>query len=278
MLKKNNLTQILLLSLLTLVLGGCSSVEISSQDLAAAENAPRIYLGLVTIREPELYEAKVAHYHIPNPGITLPGRIMGLGLKAALTGADKISLNYNFTKMLRNQKFSISQQLTEDIKKELTQVGYEVFDAPADDHRHASEFRGGGCLVDPPKSEPCADYYLHLVIDFAGYISLSHGQPFVPLLSTRLQLVSTSGTPHKTPLEENWLVGATDAPPSIYKVLYSATITYGGPVPVAGPTDVVADARYSLRNADDLDQATLIIKGLTAASHSVAERIAHNLK
>lgn len=256
---------------------GCSSFQISQQELDEAAAASRTNLGLVTIREPEIYEAKIIQYNIPNLALTIPGRVSAMGLIKAIKTVDQANLNYNLTSTIRDKNFSIAEQLSDDLKTELSKIGYQVLDAPAEDHRHASEFRGGGCLVNPPTTEPCSDYFLHIVIDYAGYTSFSHSQPFVPLMSVRLQLVSTTGLAHKTPVQENWHEGqAHEQGP--YKVLYSATFTYGGPVPVSGPTDAVADPGLAIRSMDDLDQSDKVIRGLKAASAAIAEKVAYNMR
>lgn len=256
---------------------GCTSQEKRNQLLAKAAEAPRFRIGLVTIQEPKLYQTKVLHYRIPNPTVTLPGRVASFGMISAAKGLDTLALNYNLTQLLKDQDFVISQRLTEQLKNELATVGYEVLDAPLRDHRHASNFRGGFCLNEAPSSEPCANYFLHVVIDFAGYIAPTQAQAFVPLLQLRVQLISVTGE-NDFPQLSNDQFGVTGTTDTTFKLIYAATFTYGGIVPVTGPTDVLASPEFALRNSDELRNHQRIITGLYEGADKLAKQIAVNLQ
>lgn len=268
---------LILLSLGALLTACTTTTKDQELLLTQAKDAPAFRIGLVTIKEPDLYEAKIFQYYLPNPTVTLPGRVASLGMLSAAKGLDKFALNYNFTKMLKSREFDISRHLTEEIKKELEKVGYEVVDAPVSDHRHASEFRGGFCLNDPPMSQPCSNYFLHVVIDFAGYTAFTQGQAFVPMMLLRLQLISVTGESIIPVFSDDQLL-TENAVNDSFKLIYAATFTYGGLVPVDGPTDVVASPTFALRNRNDLDNHQRIISGLEDASRNLAERIALNLR
>lgn len=254
----------------------CSSALKRPQQIADAAAAPRFRIALVTIQEPLFYQAKILHYRIPNPTVTLPGRISSFGLISAAKGLDVLAHNYNLSQMLHEQNFALSQYLALQVKKELARVGYDVVDAPLADHRHASEFRGGFCLNEPPTSEPCANYYLHVVIDFAGYIASTQGQPFVPLLRLRVQLISVTGQNElpQLSMQQYGVKNIDDA----FKLIYAATFTYGGLVPVEGPTDALALPEFALRDDEALLQAQRIMAGLQDGANQLAKKIASNLQ
>ena len=258
-------------------LPACSSREIDPQVLEQAKEAPRFRMGLVTISEPTLYEAKVVQYRIPNPTVTIPGRVSSLGMIAVLKNVDKMAGNYNLTGMLHEQGYAISESLSSKLKQELKQVGYDVVNAPLEDHRHASNFRGGFCLNNPPLSEPCSNYFLHVVIDFAGYTAAFSTEPFVPLLQIRVQVISVTGNDELS-LPTITQLDFANQEQKLYKLIYAATFTYGGLVPVDGPTDVIGSAKFALRGSNDLDNHQRIIAGLEDASKKLAKRVALNLR
>ncbi|MBL4606928.1 MAG: hypothetical protein JKY01_03755, partial [Pseudomonadales bacterium] len=171
--------------------------------------------------------------------------------------------------------FSISKSLSDQLKGELTKVGYEVVDTPVKDHRHASNFRGGFCLNEPAMSEPCSNYFLHVVVDFAGYTAFTLRQPFVPMLQLRVQLISVTGDADIPVISDSQMTANSEG---AFKLIYAATFTYGGLVPVEGPTDVPYNPRFSLRGSNDLDNASRIIAGLEEASQKLAAQIAQNLR
>jgi len=251
---------------------GCSNTGIESQMLEQAKTAPPFRIGLVTIQEPRLYEAKVFQYRIPNPTLTIPGRVGGMGMLAAGKGLDKLAANYNFTGMLKENDFRLSESLSTQLREELEQVGYEVVDTPVNDHRHASDFRGGFCLNEPVMSEPCANYFLHVVVDFAGYTAFTLGQPYVPMLKLRVRLISVTGD---SSISDSDFTAQEEG---TFKLIYAATFIYGGIVPVDGPTDVPFSPKFALRGRNDLDNSKRIIAGLEDASQKLAKRIAMNLQ
>ena len=263
------------LAILIGLITGCGSVGNEAELLEKAKTAPRFRIGMLTIQEPKLYEAKIIQYRIPNPTVTLPGRVASIGMISAYKGLDTLASNYNLTEMLREKDFSISHSLAVQIKKELKGVGYEVVDTPVEDHRHASDFRGGFCLNAPPMSEPCANYFLHVVVDFVGYTAFTQGQPFVPMLQLRVQLISVTGDDDLSAISEESLSAELDRS---FKLIYAATFTYGGLVPVEGPTDVPFSPKFALRGRNDLDNSNRIIAGLDEAAKKLAKQISLNLR
>ena len=266
-----------LLGLLLLIglASGCSNTGVENQILEQAKTAPHFRIGMVTIREPTLYEAKVFQYGIPNPTITIPGRVASMGMIAAGKGLDKLAANYNFTGMLKENDFRLSDSLSAQLREELEKVGYEVVDTPVNDHRHASDFRGGFCLNAPVMSEPCSNYFLHVVVDFAGYTAFTLGQPYVPMLQLRVRLISVTGDNAISAISDSDFIAQEEG---IFKLIYAATFTYGGIVQVDGPTDVPFSPKFTLRGRNDLDNSKRIIAGLEDASQKLAKRIAMNLQ
>ncbi|MBV1869691.1 MAG: hypothetical protein KUG76_02190 [Gammaproteobacteria bacterium] len=266
------------LSLIGLTIGlasGCSNAGLENQILEQAKTAPQFRIGMVTIKEPKLYEAKVFQYRIPNPTITIPGRVASMGMISAGKGLDKLAANYNFTEMLKENDFRLSERLSTQLRAELEKVGYEVVDTPVNDHRHASDFRGGFCLNAPVMSEPCSNYFLHVVVDFAGYTAFTLGQPYVPMLQLRVRLISVTGESAISAISDTDFITQEEG---AFKLIYAATFTYGGAVPVDGPTDVPFSPKFALRGRNDLDNSKRIMAGLEDASQELAKRIAMNLQ
>lgn len=243
--------------------------------LEQAKAAPHFRVGLVTIQEPKLYEAKVFQYRIPNPAFTIPGRVASMGMITAGKGLDKLAANYNFTSMLNENNYHLSESLSTQLREELEKVGYEVVDTPVNDHRHASDFRGGFCLNEPVMSEPCSNYFLHVVVDFAGYTAFTLGQPYVPMLQLRVRLISVTGDSSISVIPDSDFTAQEEG---AFKLIYAATFTYGGIVPVDGPTDVPFSPEFALRGRNDLDNSKRVIAGLEDASQKLAKRIAMNLQ
>lgn len=268
----NHLGCVLLVGLLV---PGCSNTGIKTRMLEQAKAAPHFRIGLVTIEEPKLYEAKVFQYRISNPAITIPGRVASMGMITAGKGLDKLAANYNFTGMLKENDFRLSENLSAQLRDELEKVGYEVVEAPVNDHRHASDFRGGFCLNEPVMSEPCSNYFLHVVVDFAGYTAFTLGQPYVPMLQLRVRLISVTGDSSISAISDSDFTAQEEG---TFKLIYAATFTYGGIVPVDGPTDVPFSPKFALRGRNDLDNSKRIVAGLEDASQKLAKRIAMNLQ
>ena len=262
-------------ALLIGLVSGCSNTGIESQMLEQAKAAPHFRVGLVTIQEPKLYEAKVFQYRIPNPAFTIPGRVASMGMITAGKGLDKLAANYNFTSMLNENNYHLSESLSTQLREELEKVGYEVVDTPVNDHRHASDFRGGFCLNEPVMSEPCSNYFLHVVVDFAGYTAFTLGQPYVPMLQLRVRLISVTGDSSISAISDSDFTAQDEG---VFKLIYAATFTYGGIVPVDGPTDVPFSPEFALRGRNDLDNSKRVIAGLEDASQKLAKRIAMNLQ
>lgn len=257
-----------------------SSSNLPLEQVEKARQAGPTRIGLLTIAEPLLYEVGVLTYDLPNVGFTLPGRVVGMSVGALTIGLDKAKHNRQFTSSVHKQGFKVSEELTTQISKMLEQVGYEVIAAPVKDHRHTSEFRGYQYLGTYPPTDPPVDFYLHVNIDFAGYTAADHKIALTPHLRVHTQLVSLTGREHANPVS-----GATHGANiennnkhSKAQLLYSSILTYGGVVPVSGPNDMVADAKYALSNMEHLDHPEHVTQGLKAASIGIATLIKGNLK
>lgn len=265
---------------LTLLLITACSSNLPLEQVEKARQAPPTRIGLLTIAEPLFYEAGVLTYDLPNVGFTLPGRVVGMSVKALTIGLDKASHNRQFTASIHKQGFKVSEELTTQVSKMLEQVGYEVVPALVEDHRHTSEFRGYQYLGTYPPTDPPVDFYLHVNIDFAGYTAADHNVPLTPTLRVLTQLVSLTGREHTNPVSGT----AHDAnlennnKQNKAQLLYSSILTYGGVVPVSGPNDMPADEKYALRNMDHLQHPEHVTKGLKAASIGIATLIKENLK
>ncbi|MDY6943949.1 MAG: hypothetical protein SVU69_13175 [Pseudomonadota bacterium] len=267
--------KILLFSVIPLLLVGCASGP-GKEITGSTTESPPTRVGLLTIMEPELYKAGVQTYDVPQFGFTLPGRIAGMGIAASVKGMDTASHNYAFTKAVRDSGFRISATLTSEITRDLAAVGYEVIPVRVADHRHAGEIRGRKYLGQYPPTAPPVDFYLHLEVEQAGYTAPDHGQPLVPYLRVFTQLVSLAGQAHPTPTAG--VIHEVKEEQGEASVLYAATITYGGFIPIAGPNDIPADPRYGLRGMEHIEHPEHVARGLAAAARDVAEKLAENLK
>lgn len=209
-------------------------------------------VALLSIREPNLYSVKVLDYDVPQPGITLPGRLVGRGLIGALAAASTASRNYQLTETVKDNGFSISRELQEDIARELQNAGYDVIFVPRPENS-GSEF------VDPdnyPQVDTPVDAYIDVYPEFVGYAAIKTGEAYVPTLEVAMRVVSARK----------------------HEVVYASTFRYGGPVPVEGATAKPADPRYNVRDFEELKSASVAIEGLGAGSQAIAELIAHNLR
>lgn len=262
------------IGLLSLAAWGCSTNGPSPQQLEIAQQAPPTRIGLLTINEPKLYEVGV-QYNLPNLGITLPGRIVGMGMTALAKGVDTTAHNYKFTEAIHSSGFKISDQLTADVRRELEKVGYQVVDAPITDHRHTGAADGGSFLGKYPQTQPPVDFYLHVHVGLAGYAAPAHGQPLAPILQVHTQLVSLTGRAHKTPMSGKVHAAKKTGEPDL---LYAATMTYGGLTPVSSTNDIPTDPRYALSGMAHIEHPEHAAAGLKAASAAIADKLAQNLK
>lgn len=261
-----------------LVLVACATGP-SPQQIERARQAPPTRIGLLTVPEPDLYRASLMDTDLPNVGVTLPGRLVGLAMTSALKGANDVAHNYRVTETLREAGFSISEQLTRDVTQELEAAGYEVVPMPVDQHRHASAIRQHRALTEIPKTEVPVDFLLHVLPEFVGYVALAPGEPMAPMLKTSVMLTSVSGRPHYSP---SGAVHGSDGHDSKQggsgALLFHDHMTYGGPVPVEGPRDMPSDPRYAFRDHSRLEDPNVVIQGLKGASEGMAELIARALR
>lgn len=261
-----------------LVLVACASGP-SPQQIERARQAPPTRIGLLTIPDPDLYRATLMDTDLPNPGVTLPGRLVGLAMTAALSGANEVAHNYRITETLREAGFSISEQLAQDVTQELEAAGYEVVPIPVDQHRHASAIRQHRALTELPKTQVPVDFMLHILPEFVGYVALAPGEPMVPMLKTSVMLTSVTGRPHHSP---SGAVHGSDGHDTSQDLsgalLFHDHMTYGGPVPVKSPRDMPADPRFAFRDHAQLNEPDVVIQGLKGASEGMAELIARALR
>ena len=209
-------------------------------------------VALLSIREPDLYSVRVLDYDVPQPGVTLPGRLVGRGLIGALAAASTASRNYRLTETVKENGFSISRELQEDIGRELQNAGYDVIFVPRPENT-GSDFVD---LGDYPEVDAQIDAYIDVYPEFIGYAAIKAGEPYVPTLEVAMRVVSLRNQ----------------------DVVYASTFRYGGPVPVEGATAKPADPRYNVRGFEELKSASVAIEGLSAGSQAIAELIAHNLR
>lgn len=262
-----------------LVLVACATGP-SPQQIERARQAPPTRIGLLTVPEPDLYRASLMDTDLPNVGVTLPGRLVGLAMTSALKGANDVAHNYRVTETLREAGFSISEQLTRDVTRELEAAGYEVIHIPVDQHRHASAIRQHRALGEVPETEVPVDFRLHVLPEFVGYVALAPGEPMAPMLKTSVMLTSVSGRPHYSP---SGAVHGSDGHDTDHQggsgaLLFHDHMTYGGPVPVEGPRDMPSDPRYAFRDHSRLEDPNVVIRGLKGASEGMAELIARALR
>jgi len=259
---------------LTLLTAACATgPQISSEQLARAQAAPVNRIVLLRPNEPNLYVVQVLNYNLRNPGVTLPGRLVGGGMIGALEATSATSHNHRLTNSLHGAGFKISDELTQAVKQQLEQAGYEVIVADQAPNAH---FRGHEYLGQYPITNPPANFYLHVVVEQAGYVEVRPGTPMVPMVKAAVMLVSLTGRGHDTPSSVAHQVetGSENGP----ALLYHAHFTYGGPVPVEGPLDMPADPIYNFREHGDIENPSRTIPGLKAGAQGIAKMITANLK
>ena len=188
-----------------------------------------------------------------SPGITLPGRVVGLGMVTMMKTLDQGQRNRALTKALDFWKFKISERLEDDVIRQLEKLGYEV-EVVTPEYRRRARF-----VSKYPAPEKPVDAYIDLVVQFAGYVAGKPDLPYVPTLEVPFRVVSSWNN----------------------EVIHQGTFTYGGPVPVKGPTDLPADPQYSVRGFDNLCatdcEVSPAVKGLTAASEGIATLLSQHL-
>ncbi len=248
--------------------------RISSEQLAQAQAAPSNRIVLMRPAEPNLYVVQVLNYNLHNPGVTLPGRLVGGGMVGALEATSATSHNHRLTNSLHGAGFKISDELTQALKRDLQQVGYEVIVADPPPNAH---FRDHKYIGQYPFTNPPANYYLHVIIEQAGYVEVRPGTPLVPMVKASVMLVSLTGRGHQTPGATTHQAQAA-YPGEGPELLYHAHLTYGGPVPVEGPLDMPADPAYSFRDHADLENPNRTMPGLRAGAQGIAQLVATNLK
>jgi hypothetical protein len=236
-------------------LAGCARLEgIRVPDAPQGAGQSR-RVALISIAEPTLYEVRVLDYDGPvAPGVTLPGRVVGQGMTALVRGADQASRNYQLSQACEYWNFAISKQLTRDIIRAFEARGYEVV------HVDAQRPRSGAFVNRLPQTPEPVDAYVDLVIDFVGYVALNPDQPYTPMLEVPVRVVS-----------------ATEA-----EVIYQATLTYGGPVPVESASDRPADPAFTVRGFTELCgtegcEFSPAVQGLIKASQGVSEMLVDNV-
>jgi uncharacterized lipoprotein YmbA len=259
---------------MTLLIAACATgPRISTDQLAKAQAAPANRIVLLRPTEPNLYVVQVLNYNLHNPGITMPGRLVGGGMIGALEATSSTSHNHRLTNSLHAAGFKISDELTQDLKHQLEQAGYEVIVANQSPNAH---FRGHEYLGQYPITNPPANFYLHVIIEQAGFVEVRPGTPMVPMVKAAVMLVSLTGRGHETP--SSGMHQAEEESEEGPALLYHAHFTYGGPVPVEGPLDMPADPAYSFRDHGDIENPNRTVPGLKAGAQGIAKMITANLK
>ncbi|MBV1873430.1 MAG: hypothetical protein KUG80_01530 [Gammaproteobacteria bacterium] len=254
---KNIIKLVLLTSMLTLWTG-CESLKslngTASVPDVTSPATPYKRLALVKISEPLFYDINIMAPEFDVPGVTLPGRLAAGGFNLATKVVDEGRRNRRLTHTLDEWKFKLSENMTEDVKEELEALGYDVIVV------EPGFRRGGKFVTSYPETPVPVDAYVDMYVSFAGYVALSHNQPYIPTIEAPVRVVDAfSGD-----------------------FLYAATMNYGGPIPVDGPTDRPADAQHTVRGWDNLCavdcEVSPAVSGLVAGSKAIAELLAHNVK
>ncbi|HJO35209.1 MAG TPA: hypothetical protein QF361_03185 [Gammaproteobacteria bacterium] len=256
---------------LLLLLAGCappSNILPYEKDVLREEepdpgNISRQYnrVAMFQVEEPDVYGVRILDYDTPNPGVTLPGRIVGEAAGQVAEQADRANRNLQLTESLREWNFSIADELNSELRLELEDAGMEVLVLESEDHRHAGPARGYQYLGEYPEVSQPIDAYLHVYLEFAGYSAVKPDSPYVPTVEVLVQAVD----------------------PQTKRALYSATYTYGGAIPVEGPTDRPADPKYNVRDFGWLcagrEQCEMspAVQGLRAAAMQIADMVAAQL-
>lgn len=219
---------------IALLIGLCFGME-------AAIAAPG-RVAVLELAEPSIYDAKVMEYDVPNPAVTLPGRLVGEAFGAVLRGADQASRNYRLTEAFRAEDFRLSEAMTASLVESFEARGYEV-------ERVKVPGRITGHFASAPALEGF-DVVVDAYIDFAGYLALTPTTPYVPRVEVPVQIREASSG----------------------RVLSEAVLAYGGPVPVEGATDVPADPRFAMRRLSQFEQdPARAIGGMVDAADSLSQ-------
>ncbi len=231
------------------------------KDIAVAPIIKHQRLGMLTIDEPEIFDVRVIEYQLPNPGVTMVGRMVGFGFQAAVIAGDRVNKNYELSAVLEEWDFNLSRSITRNLVYELEKSGYDVEMLPVERHRHASAIRNYAYLGRYPEHKKPIGAYFHVYIEFAGYTSLLPNGPFTPTLQVFVSLVDTETK----------------------KPIYSQMYNYGGPIPVESETDLPSPIEDNVRDFDTLCQGvgecdiSPAVKGLERAAIAMAELIALNV-
>lgn len=221
------------LARIALLIGACFGME------AAIAASGRV--AVLELAEPSIYDAKVIEYNVPNPAVTLPGRLVGEAFGAVLRGADQASRNYRLTEAFRAEDFQLSEAMTASLVEAFEARGYEV-------ERVKVPERVAGHFAPAPALEGF-DIVVDAYIDFAGYLALTPTTPYVPRVEVPVQIRDADSG----------------------RVLSEAVLAYGGPVPVGGATDVPADPRFAIRRLAQFEQdPARAIGGMTDAADSLS--------
>jgi hypothetical protein len=254
----NNIKYFLFFSVLISLISGCASsgknaIEAQNQEEPIAVRR----IALIPIQEPSLYSIKVQDYNLVNPGVTLPGRLVGFGMEAALLGTDQASKNHRLTSTLHDQGFNVSDQLKDDLVKRLKQIGYDVVVLDGIAVRKHAVFEGWKLVGDVPSMDKPVDAYLYVQPEFVGYSTLARGQTLVPTVDVSVRLVSAQS----------------------HTLLYAADMRYGGITPVSSSLDMPADPKYSLPEFPRTAQSqALAAAGMKAATDGIASLVAQNFQ
>lgn len=212
-------------------------------------------------QDPEVYGVRILDYDTPNPGVTLPGRIVGQAAGQIAEQADSANRNLQLTESMREWNFSVADELNSELRLELEAAGIDVVMLDNEDHRHTGAARGRQYLGEYPEVSQPVDAYLHVYLEFAGYSAVKPNSPYVPTVRVFVQAVD----------------------PQTKRALYSATYTYGGAIPVEGATDRPADPKYTVRDFGWLCtgrgqcDVSPAVQGLRAAAMEIADMIAAQL-
>jgi len=214
-------------------------------------------IALLEIQEPMVYDIRLMQSSLPSsPGITMPGRIMGKGVSTMMKTMEQGQKNQILTSTLDFWKFKISEHLEDDITRELEKLGYEV-DVVTPKYRRRARFVVNSDIPEPAKP---VDAYIDIYVKFAGYVAGREQMPYMPTLEIPFKVVSAWNN----------------------EVVHQGILTYGGPVPVSGPSDMPSDSAHNVRGFDTLCatdcEVSPAVQGLTAASEGIAKLLINHVK
>jgi hypothetical protein len=232
------IAQLLAVVLFSIGLAGCVTVENQPFNKEAHAGIKTI----VILPAPAVADYSINILHHPG---------MSFGLIGGLVAAAELgSKGSQFTSSMQEQKFDAAKTLTEAVKSEMEQRGYNVI--------VLNELsRPDGKLLSDYASIPVkGDAYLDFVVGVVGYSANSHSTPYYPTLSAPVRLVDAKDQ----------------------AIVYNSLIVYG---PYGGPkgaTRLTPDGSFAMGNFTELQASpSRSVEGIRSAIQAIAKQIASDL-